>query len=110
MKPSLLDTDTLSFFFKGHPSVVSTLEAYSRQYGRVNLSIITYYEIPSGLKHRDANKKFEVFLDFAAQNTVLSLAKEAATIAFVIRGRYVVSLVMLWVLAFKIPFTSSYSV
>jgi tRNA(fMet)-specific endonuclease VapC len=81
VKPSLLDTDTLSFFFKGHPSVVSTLEAYSRQYGRVNLSIITYYEILSGLKHRDANKKLEVFLDFAAQNTVLSLTKEAATIA-----------------------------
>ena len=81
MKPSLLDTDTLSFFFKGHPSVVSTLEVYSRQYGRVNLSIITYYEILSGLKHRDANKKLEVFFDFAAQNTVLSLTKEAATIA-----------------------------
>jgi tRNA(fMet)-specific endonuclease VapC len=81
VKPSLLDTDTLSFFFKRHPSVVSSLEAYSRQYGRVNLSIITYYEILSGLKHRDANKKLEVFLDFAAQNTVLSLTEEAATIA-----------------------------
>ncbi|MFV9691650.1 MAG: type II toxin-antitoxin system VapC family toxin [Desulfobacteria bacterium] len=81
MKPSLLDTDTLSFFFKRHPSVVSSLEAYSRQYGRVNLSIITYYEILSGLNHRDANKKLEVFLDFAAQNTVLSLTEEAATIA-----------------------------
>ena len=81
MKPSLVDTDTLSFFFKRHPSVVSSFEAYSQQYGRVNLSIITYYEILSGLKHRDANKKLEVFLDFAAQNTILSLTEEAATIA-----------------------------
>ena len=81
MKPSLVDTDTLSFFFKGHPSVVSSFEAYSQQYAQVNLSIITYYEILSGLKHRDANKKLEVFLDFAAQNTVLSLTEEAATIA-----------------------------
>ena len=61
--------------------MVSILEAYSQQYGRVNLSIITYYEILSGLKHRDANKKLEVFLDFVAQNTVLSLTEEAATIA-----------------------------
>ncbi len=80
MKPSLVDTDTLSFFFKRHPSVVSSFEAYSQQYDRVNLSIITYYEILSGLKHRDANKKLEIFLDFAAQNTVLSLTEETATI------------------------------
>ena len=26
------------------------------------------------------------------------------------KGRYVVSLIMLWVLGFKIPFTSSYSI
>lgn len=79
MKPSLVDTDILSFFFKGHPSVVAHFNAYSQQYATINLSIITYYEIVSGLKHRDASNKLERFLQFAAQNTVLPLTKEAAT-------------------------------
>ena len=81
VKPSLLDTDILSFFFKGNPSVVAHFEKYSRLYGTMNFSIVTYYEIVSGLKHRDATRKLDLFLEFARQNTVLPFTEHAATIA-----------------------------
>lgn len=79
MKPSLVDTDILSYFFKGIPSVVAHFDKYSRQYGTINFSILTYYEILSGLKHRDAHRKLDTFLAFAAKNTVLPLTQEAVT-------------------------------
>ena len=43
--------------------------------------MITYYEIVSGLKHRDAQKQLGQFLEFASQNIILSLTREAADIA-----------------------------
>lgn len=79
MKPSLVDTDILSYFFKGIPSVVARFDEYSRQYGTINFSIITYYEILSGLKHRDAHRKLETFLAFAAKNSVLPLTQKSVT-------------------------------
>lgn len=79
MKPSLVDTDILSYFFKGIPSVVAHFDEYSRQYGTMNFSILTYYEILSGLKHRDAHRKLDTFLAFAAKNTVLPLTQKAVT-------------------------------
>ena len=81
MKPALVDTDILSLFFKRHPFVTARFDAYSQQYGTINLSIITYYEIVSGLKHRDAQKKLASFLAFAARNTVLALTEHSVTIA-----------------------------
>jgi tRNA(fMet)-specific endonuclease VapC len=62
VKPSLVDTDILSYFFKGIPSIVAHFEEYGRRYGTINFSILTYYEILSGLKHRDAHRKLETFL------------------------------------------------
>jgi len=79
VKPSLIDTDILSYFFKRYPTVVEHFAAYSQQYDTINLSIITYYEIVSGLKRKDASSKLDRFIQFAAQNTVLPLSEEAAT-------------------------------
>lgn len=81
MKPSLVDTDMLSFFFKGDAAVVAHVNAYCQQYGTLNFSIITYYEIVSGLKRKDARKKLDAFLEFAAQNSVLPLTETAASLA-----------------------------
>ena len=71
MKPSLVDTDILSLFFKKHPQVTGYFDNYLAQYRTINFSIITYYEIVSGLKHRDAYNRLSLFFDFAARNTVL---------------------------------------
>jgi tRNA(fMet)-specific endonuclease VapC len=81
VKPSLVDTDILSLFFKRHPHVTSCFDTYSKQYETINFSIITYYEIVSGLKHRDAHKKLTAFLQFASQNTVLPLTEHSVTLS-----------------------------
>lgn len=77
MKPALVDTDILSMYFRGNDTVKINIDRHIEEYGTVNLSIITYYEILSGLKHRDARKQLDSFLGFAAQNTVLSLTDKS---------------------------------
>ncbi len=81
VKASLVDTNILSLFFRGHSQVVDRFRVYLDEYDAINLSIITYYEIVSGLKHRDAHKQLEQFLEFASQNTILPITQEAADIA-----------------------------
>ena len=78
MKPTLIDTDILSMYFRGNEIVKVNLEKCIALYSKVNLSIITYYEIVSGLKHRDAKRQLDSFLDFASQNTILFLTEESA--------------------------------
>lgn len=81
MKPALVDTNILSLFFRNHPLVVEKFDAYIKEYDKINISIITYYEIISGLKHRDAQKQLTSFLEFASYNTVVSLTTDSATIS-----------------------------
>lgn len=81
MKASLVDTNILSLFFRGHHQVIAEFEAYLKEYDSTNFSIITYYEIVSGLKHRDARNQLNLFLKFAAQNTILPLTQEVADVA-----------------------------
>ena len=78
MKASLVDTNILSLFFRGNPQVVAKFQTYLAEYDTINLSIITYYEIVSGLKHRDAQKQLDQFLEFSSQNTIVPLTQEAA--------------------------------
>lgn len=77
MKPSLVDTDILSLFLRGVPQVVAAFDRYLSAYAKVNLSIISYYEILSGLAHRDAHRQREKFLQFVVENTVVPLTERA---------------------------------
>lgn len=81
MKPALVDTDILSMFFRGNQAVVSHFQMYLNEYHQINLSIVTYYEILSGLKHRDAQKQLSLFLEFADQNIVLPLTQKSVTLS-----------------------------
>ncbi|BAZ40308.1 PilT-like protein [Calothrix sp. NIES-4101] len=81
MKAALVDTNILSLFFRNQPLVVENFNAYIQEYGKINISIITYYEIVSGLKHRDAQKQLTSFLEFASYNVVLPLTIESTTIS-----------------------------
>ncbi len=81
MKQALVDTDILSMFFRGNLNVVTRSGEYLQEHGRLSLSIITYYEIVSGLKHRDARKQLDAFLDFAGHNVVLPLTEHSTTIS-----------------------------
>jgi len=78
MKPTLVDTDILSLFFRGHPAVVARFAEYAEEHGSIAIAVITYYEVLSGLRHRDARRQLEVFQRFVASNRVLPLHEEAA--------------------------------
>jgi len=81
MKAALVDTNILSLFFRGHPQVVAGFGLYLEEYDTINISIITYYEIVSGLKHRDAHNQLAMFLEFSAQNTILPFTQAVADVA-----------------------------
>jgi tRNA(fMet)-specific endonuclease VapC len=81
VKPALIDTDILSMFFRGDSNIVARFDEYVAEHGKVNISIITYYEIVSGLKHRDAHKQLTSFLEFASQSSVIPLTEESVTLS-----------------------------
>ena len=84
MKPSMLDTDILSEFLRGNSKVISKVDEHLKEFGFINLSIITYYEILNGLLYKDARKQLSKFEEFVSLNKVIPLnlrmAKTAATI------------------------------
>jgi tRNA(fMet)-specific endonuclease VapC len=77
----LLDTDILSYFIKGHSEVQSRVKSYVEAGGGIRFSLITYYEIVSGLKHRDARGRLNSFLIFAKECEVLPLTVESVSIS-----------------------------
>jgi tRNA(fMet)-specific endonuclease VapC len=81
VKPCLIDTNILSLFFKGHPQVSQKFADYGRLYSQVNFSLITYYEVVSGLKHRDTQGQLARFLAFANRNVIVPLTLEVIDIA-----------------------------
>jgi tRNA(fMet)-specific endonuclease VapC len=81
MKACLLDTDILSLFFRNHPQVIENCNLYLQEYKQLSFSLITYYEILSGLKHRDAQKQLEKFLAFSNLNQILPLTEKSVKIS-----------------------------
>jgi len=47
----------------------------------VNISILTYYEIVSGLKHRDAHQQMATFLAFSSQSNIVPLTEPSVMLA-----------------------------
>jgi len=81
MKLSLLDTDILSEFLRGNPKVTAKVDGHLEEYGLINLSIITYYEILNGLLYKDAKKQLKKFTDFVELNKVIPMTLRTAKIA-----------------------------
>jgi tRNA(fMet)-specific endonuclease VapC len=81
VKPSMADTDTLSFFLRRHKKVVENFQKYFKEIGQINLSIINYYELLGGLKHKDAHNKLEIFQTIVEKNTLLPLTEKSCEIA-----------------------------
>ena len=81
MKQSLLDTDILSAFLKGHPKVIAKVTEHVNEFGFISLSIITYYEMLNGLLYKDAKKQLVQFNSFVDLNKVLPLTIRTAKIA-----------------------------
>lgn len=78
MNRYLIDTDILSYYFKGDETVVKNFEAYLKNFALIEISIITYYEIISGLKAKNAIKQLEIFNDFVNQNLIIPMTEDSA--------------------------------
>ncbi len=75
MKKSLLDTDILSYYLKGNRQVAINVERYLRQYPKITISEINYYEVLAGLAFKQAAKQIEEIERFAATCEILKLSK-----------------------------------
>ncbi|ACF42746.1 type II toxin-antitoxin system VapC family toxin [Pelodictyon phaeoclathratiforme] len=81
MNRVLVDTDILSYYFKGDQVVVGNFEKYLQQYDLIEISLITYYEIVGGLLAKSALKQLTVFEDFVVENIVLPMTDKSAKIS-----------------------------
>lgn len=61
--------------------MIEYFQLYLQEYEKLNFSLITYYEILSGLKHRDANRQIENFLQFSQKNNIILLSQESVMIS-----------------------------
>ena len=77
MKPTLLDTDTVSHFVRRQPAVIDHAKRYILEHGVLQLSIITYYESLSGLLYRDARQQMTQFEALARLHRILPLTVES---------------------------------
>lgn len=78
MKEVLVDTDVLSLFLRGDKKVKTKVSKYLTSSPTLNISILSYYEILSGLKHKDARQQTERFLEFCKNLTIIPLTKESS--------------------------------
>ncbi|RLD58221.1 MAG: type II toxin-antitoxin system VapC family toxin [Bacteroidetes bacterium] len=81
MNRALLDTDILSYYLRGDENVVKNLENYMLDFEVIEISIITYYEVVSGLLYKNALKQIEIFHEFVSENIVIPLTEESCKIS-----------------------------
>lgn len=77
MKLSLIDTDILSFMLKKDKTVLENIEKYLKEFNRLNISAITYYEALSGLKYIGATDKLARLEYLVKHNNVIGIDEEA---------------------------------
>lgn len=81
MNRVLIDTDILSYYFKGDKTVISNFEKYLESYDLIEISLVTYYEVIGGLLAKNALKQLNVFEDFVTENLVIPMTENSAKIS-----------------------------
>lgn len=81
MTEALVDTDILSFYFKGEAQVIKRFNEYLKEFDQINISIITYYEILGGLKYKKAEKQLLGLEEFINNNTIIHISEESVKIS-----------------------------
>jgi tRNA(fMet)-specific endonuclease VapC len=81
MNRAIIDTDILSYYFKGNQTVIKNFEKYLQDFDLIEISIITYYEIIGGLMAKNALKQLNIFEDFVDQNIVVPMTENSAKIS-----------------------------
>ena len=72
----LLDTDTVSYIMRRDPTVMARAREYRQAGQRYALSIVTRYEVLSGLMWRGAARQLERFDRFCNLSDVLPLSED----------------------------------
>ncbi len=82
MKLTLLDTDTLSFFLRNEKKkekiATQKINEYLKEHQKLNISIITYYELLNGLYFGDTKERREEIDLFLNTHTILPISKPIA--------------------------------
>lgn len=78
MTEALVDTDILSFYFKGDSKVVERFGDYLKEFDQINISIVTYFEVFAGLKFKNAEKQIQDFEEFVANNNIIHISEASA--------------------------------
>ena len=81
MNRALIDTDILSYYFKGDKQVCKHFESYLKEWEIIEISIVTFYEIESGLRAKNAQKQLEQFEQFTTDNLVIPVTEKSASIS-----------------------------
>ena len=81
MNRALIDTDIISYYFKGDQDIIRNFENYLNHFDVIEISLITYYEILRGLLSKNALKQLAVFEDFVTVNVVLPLSEKSVKIS-----------------------------
>jgi tRNA(fMet)-specific endonuclease VapC len=81
MKQYIIDTDILSFYLRGDTIINKRFDQYFNHYDRINFSLITYFEIQSGLLSRDLHNRLNHFQTFCSRHKIIGLSLSAVNIA-----------------------------
>jgi len=81
MNRAIIDTDILSYYFKGNQTVIKNFEKYLQDFDLIEISIITYYEIIGGLMAKNALKQLNIFEDFVDQNIVVPMTENSGKVS-----------------------------
>lgn len=74
MRKAILDTNIISYFLRGNAKVVDKLSQYSQFYDAITFSLLTYYEIKSGLLYKNASNLLSQFEQLADESEILPLS------------------------------------
>ena len=77
----LLDTDTISYIMRCDPNVMARAREYRQTGQRYALSIVSRYEVLSGLLWRGAQRQLERFDRFCDLSDMLPLTEDVAMTA-----------------------------
>ena len=84
MKKALLDTNIFSYFLRGETQVVKKFREYQQFHSYLTFSVLTYYEIKSGLLYKDARNLLQQFEILANSSEILPLDIDTANVASII--------------------------
>ena len=84
MKKALLDTNIISYFLRGEIQVVQKLREYQIFHSHLTFSVLTYYEIKSGLLYKNAKNLLQQFESLANVSEILPLDIDTSNVASII--------------------------